>query len=89
MDLKVLERSKNRVKFEVIGEGHSFCNALRKELWNDKSVEIAGYNIEHSLVGEPVFTVETSRKDPKDVILETVENIRKRNKELKDLFKKL
>ena len=89
MELNVIENTKNRIKFELSGEGHTFCNALKKELWNESGVEISGYHIEHSLVSEPIFVVETSKGDPKTLVLKAVEKLRKKNKDLKELFKKL
>ncbi|MEK6861125.1 MAG: DNA-directed RNA polymerase subunit L [Nanoarchaeota archaeon] len=89
MELNILENTKNRLKFELKGEGHTFCNALKKELWSDNNIEISGYHIEHSLVSEPAFTIETSKGDPKTVLLKAVERLRKRNKELREFFKKL
>lgn len=86
MELNLIDKSKNRLKFEIIGEGHTLCNAIRRELWNDKDVEVAGYNIEHSLVGNPVFIVE-SKKDAKSALIDAVERLKKRNKEFKDKFK--
>lgn len=89
MKLVLLEDGKNRISFEIQGEGHSFCNILKKELWEDESMEIAGYQIEHSLVGAPVFTVETAKGDAKKTVMETVERLRKQNKELLEAFKKV
>jgi len=89
MELTQLELTKNRVKFEMKGEGHTFCNALRKELWNDASVDIAGYFIEHSLVSEPKFTLQVSKGDSKKVLLAAVTRLEKQQKQLHDLFKKI
>ncbi len=88
MELKILEDEKNRLKFEIKGEEHSFCNALRKELWDDKNTEMAGYFIEHALVSYPVFIVEAA-KDPRKVIMDAIERLKKRNKELTEKFKKI
>jgi len=84
MELVLLENEKNRLKFEIKGEEHSFCNMLRKELWNDKAVEIAGYKIEHSLISQPVFTVEVSKGNAKDSVVNATRRIRKMFKEMKD-----
>ena len=88
MDIKILEQTKTRLKFEIIGEGHTFCNALRKELWQGKSVEIAGYTIEHSLVSEPVFVIETDKGSPKALLLDAVTRLKKMNSGLSSTFKK-
>ena len=89
MEISIIEHGKNRLVFELKGEGHTFCNALRKELWNDENTNISDYNISHSLVSNPYFVVEVSKGDPKRVILSAVERLRKKNKELKEKFKSL
>ena len=74
----------------MIGENHTFCNILRKELWNDSHTKAAGYRIEHSLVGSPVMMIETDGKEkPRNVLLKTLERIKKQNKALTSLFSKL
>ena len=88
MELEVIENEKNRLRFEIKGEGHSFCNALKSEIWNE-NVEVAGYHIEHSLTANPVFVVETSKGDPKKTVLDAVECLRKKNKSLKEQLKKI
>ena len=89
MELTLLESTPTRIKFEIKDEGHTFCNILRKTLWQEKSTEIAGYAIEHSLVSEPVFVVETSKGDPKKQLATAVASLKKTNKELLAQFKKL
>ena len=59
MELKVLEESAKRMEFELKGEGHTFCNALKNELWKNKHVKTATYMIGHPLVGVPIMLVET------------------------------
>ena len=83
MKIKVLEEDKNRIRFEIQGEDHTLCNSLRKELWNIKGVEVAGYNVEHPLVSEPVMIIETDGKlTPRDALKKVVENLKKFNKEI-------
>lgn len=76
MDINVLEQKKNRIKFEIGGEDHSFCNVLKKELLNDSHVKIATYAIEHPLIAKPQMIVETDGNE--DVV-----------KALKDAAKRL
>jgi len=87
MEIKILEQETGRLKIEIQGEGHTFCNALRRELWNDKSVKIAGYNIGHALMPKPVLTIEAA--DAKKALTEAVKRLKKQNKELRDKFKKI
>ena len=58
MEINILEDKKKRLVFELKGEKHTICNALREELWNDKSVTISAYNISHPLIGIPKFIIE-------------------------------
>ena len=89
MEINVLEHTKQRLQFELKGEGHTFCNVLRKELWLGKAPEIAGYAIEHSLVSQPVFAVESDKQDPAALLTSAVERLQKKTAELQEKFKKL
>ena len=87
MKLKVIEEEKNKIRIEIIGETHTFCNALRKELWNDDDVKVAGYNIEHPLVANPVLTLETANKDPKKVLEAAIKRLRDKNEKIREAVK--
>ncbi|MBI2670952.1 DNA-directed RNA polymerase subunit L [Candidatus Woesearchaeota archaeon] len=89
MEIKPIEQSKDRLKIEIIGEDHTLSNAIRKELWLDSHVKVAGYNIEHSLVSNPVMLIETDgSENPKKSLQIAIDNLRKRNKELISDFNK-
>lgn len=88
MELQVLESSKKRLKLKVIGSGHTFCNVLVDELWNDKDVEVAAYNIKHPLVGVPELIVETKSGEPKKALHEAVKRLKKTNETAKKGFLK-
>lgn len=89
MEIKVIEDSKNRLIFDIKDEGHTLANMLRKELWQDKHVKAAGYNIKHPLDGTPQVIVETDGKEsPKKALAAAVERMKKDNDELKKAFKK-
>jgi len=89
MELNILEDKKNRMVFELKGETHTFCNILRKELWNDKHIKAAAYNIEHPLVGIPKIIVETDGKEsPKKALKEAVKRMKKINNSFQKQFKK-
>ncbi|MBS3815113.1 MAG: DNA-directed RNA polymerase subunit L [Hadesarchaea archaeon] len=63
MELEETEKEGTTMKIRVIGEGHTFCNALRAKLHEDDRVETAAYNIEHPLLAHPEMhvTVQESR----------------------------
>lgn len=89
MELKVIEKTKNRLKIEVLGKTHTLCNALSKELWNDKDVAIAGYTLSHPVTKAPVLIVETNSGDPQKALLEAVSRLKKKNKEFLSKLKVL
>lgn len=90
MEIQILEDKKNKLVFEIKGEGHTLSNALRKELWNDEHVKAAAYAVEHPLIETPRFVLETDGADPRKTLqaaakrlLKTVEKIRAEVKEIK------
>jgi DNA-directed RNA polymerase subunit L len=55
--VKVLKKTANELQIEVEGAGHGLCNLLQKKLLEDKSVDMAGYDVPHPLVSNPVIYV--------------------------------
>ncbi|MBI4155102.1 DNA-directed RNA polymerase subunit L [Candidatus Woesearchaeota archaeon] len=86
--VNILEDTKTRLKLEIRGETHTLCNALRKELWEDKDLIAAAYHLEHPMIGHPTFIVE-HKKDAKKALHAAVARLIKKNEELKEKFKKL
>ena len=89
MEIEVLEYTGKRLKLKLIGEDHTFANLLRKELWNDKDIKIAGYNVEHSLTPAPTFLIETNSKDAKNVLEDAIKRLKKLNEDIASSFKKI
>lgn len=89
MEIKVLEQTKKKLVFELIGADHTFCNSLKKELWNDKSVKVSTYSIEHPLIGIPKFILETDDKDPSKSLVDAAKRLEKRNDQVLENIKKL
>lgn len=88
MEVTILEETKNRLVIELKGEDHTLCNALRRELWDQKDVKAAAYNIDHPVVGHPKLIIETSGKDPKAVLQIAIESLKKKNNDLLKKFEK-
>ena len=89
MEIKILEDKKNKLVFELKGETHTFCNALKQELWSDKHVKIAGYNVTHPLIGVPKFVVETDGSEkPKKALVEAAKRLKNVSNKLKTAFVK-
>ncbi|GAG48509.1 unnamed protein product, partial [marine sediment metagenome] len=38
MEINIIEEKKDKISFEIKGQGNTFCNILKDELWNDKHV---------------------------------------------------
>jgi len=87
MEIKVLEEKKNKLVVSIKGETHTLCNALVKELWNDKHVKAAGYRIDHPLAGVPNLMVETDGADPKKAINSAADRLAKSADEFKKAAK--
>jgi len=89
MEIQVLEDENTKLKFKIIGESHTLANLLKKELFNDKSVEFAGYNIEHPLIKEAIFTVVTTKKSAKKAVHDALERIKESLDEFEAQVKKI
>ncbi len=89
MELEIISKSKNRVVFTLEGEGHTFCNILRDEMWEEKDVIASGYSIKHPLVGIPKFVAETKSSDVTSALESTSKSIKKMAEDFKKSFSKL
>jgi len=89
MQVKVLERKPNELRIEIEGEDHSFCNVLQKALLEDDTIEMAGYDIPHPLVSNPIVYVRTKGlRRPETALRNAAEKIRKGNREFRETFEK-
>ncbi len=88
MEINVIEEKKNRISFELKGQGNTFCNILKDELWNDKHVTVATYTIKHPLIGIPFMIVETDGKSPRQALASAAERIANKADNLRKEFKK-
>jgi len=87
MEVKVISRSKNELRLEVIGEDHTFCNLLQNVLLDDKNVELAGYDQPHPLIRASVIYLKTRRDtSPEKTLLNALENMQELNKEFAEKF---
>jgi len=83
MQLKILRRTPQELKLEIEGEGHTFCNLLESVLLEDKEVEFAGYDVPHPLVSNTILSIRTKKgKKPEEALVEAIEKIRQRGREL-------
>ncbi|MBS3159372.1 DNA-directed RNA polymerase subunit L [Candidatus Woesearchaeota archaeon] len=87
MKIRVIKEDKDEFEFEIIGEGHTICNYLRKRLWDQKNIGYAAYSLKHPQVAEPVFFVKGQK--PKKLIQSAISDMKKEiqefNSELKNI----
>ncbi len=89
MEINIIEEKKNRLSFEIKGEGNTFCNLLKDELWNDKHVTVATYTIKHPLLGIPFMIVETDgNKTPRQALESAAERLANKAEKLRKEAKK-
>ena len=89
MEVKVLSKSKNELRIEIVGEDHTFCNLLQNVLLEDKNIEIAGYDQAHPLRRSSIVYLRTKREaSPEKTLLNALTSIQQLNKEFNEKFSK-
>jgi DNA-directed RNA polymerase subunit L len=91
MKVKVLKKTRNELKIEVEGAGHTICNLLQKKLLEEQHVDLAGYDIPHPLAPNSIIYVRTEDDvKPETVLKNAIEKARDMNKQFgKELEKAL
>ncbi len=90
MEITNVSKSKKKMVFEIEGEGHTFANILRDELWEQKGVISSGYSIRHPLVGRPKFIAETdSSSDVKAALEGAAKSVKSLTADFKKGFSKM
>jgi DNA-directed RNA polymerase subunit L len=89
MQVKVLAKSKNELRIEIVGEDHTFCNLLQNVLLEDKNIEMAGYDQPHPLIRSSIVYLRTKREaSPEKALLNALTNMQEMNKEFNEKFAK-
>ena len=88
MEIKITEEKKNRIVLEIEGEDNTFCNMIKKELWNDEHVKAASYNIDHPMIGKPKMIVETDGENPRKALTDAAKRAQKELDKFKTEFSK-
>ncbi len=53
-EVRIIKETNTDMEIEIVGEGHTFCNALVHVLNTNENIKHASYKIEHPLVSNPV-----------------------------------
>ncbi|MFH1445744.1 MAG: DNA-directed RNA polymerase subunit L [Nanoarchaeota archaeon] len=85
MNLKVVEKSQNKIRIEVAGECHTLLNLLRETAWKEGAKQ-ASYMIQHPYLSQPEIIIYSN--DPKKVLIDSSTKIESYVKEFSQEFKR-
>lgn len=89
MKINVVKKSGNELKIEIEGAGHGLCNLLQKNLLEDNSVDMAGYDIPHPLASNPVIYIRMkSAAEPEVALKRAAEKAQEANQTLSEELQK-
>ena len=89
LKVNVIKKSGKELKIEIEGTGHGLCNLLQKKLLEDKSVEMAGYDIPHPLASNPIIYVRMKgTTSPEEALKKAAEKAREANEEFSKALEK-
>lgn len=83
MNLKVLEKSKEKLRVEVVGERHTLLNLLREKAWKEGAKQ-ATYMIKHPYMSQPEIII--YGKDPKKILIDSATSIESESKQFVQEF---
>lgn len=85
LKIKVLSKSKNEMKIEIEGAGHSLCNLLQKKLLEDKNVDLAGYDVPHPLTEKAILYLRMiGNSKPETALIRAVNKTLKINEDFRN-----
>ncbi len=88
MELKKITEDDKSLLVEVTGETFTVTNALREELWEDKSVSESAQVREHPYLSQPKILVKVDRGSPVIALENASERLVTLSKEFQEEFKK-
>ncbi|MBC8521197.1 MAG: DNA-directed RNA polymerase subunit L [Candidatus Syntrophoarchaeum sp.] len=66
--VKILENKEKEVRIEIEGEDHTLLAPLTSKLLENEKVDLATYNIKHTLMSNPVLYVKMKEGDPIEAV---------------------
>jgi DNA-directed RNA polymerase subunit L len=85
MNLRVVEKGKDKLRVEVAGECHTLLNLLREKSWKEKAKQ-ASYMIQHPYLSEPEIIVYAN--SPKKVLVDSATKIESEARRFTQEFKR-
>ena len=80
MKVNTIKQTDHELKIEIEDSGHGLCNLLQKRLLEERSVDMAGYDVPHPLSSIAVIYVRTKGETkPVDVLKKATDKARAAN----------
>jgi DNA-directed RNA polymerase subunit L len=85
MDIEMLEKTKESIKFKILHERHTISQMLKNELLENKDVSMASYILEHPEADDGIFYVKMkSGKDVLKAVEKAIDNLISQISDFKD-----
>ena len=88
MELTLLNKTKDSIEIEVIGEDETLLYPLQQKLVEDDSVEYATYVMGHPLLEHPKLIVKVKEGKPQNALKRAAKALANKYKECLTLFQK-
>ncbi len=88
MELNLLNKTKDEIEIEIIGEDETLLYPLQQKLIQDDSVEYATYIMGHPLLDNPKLVVKVSEGKPQNALKRAAKALANEYKECLTLFQK-
>jgi len=85
MNLKVIEKGKDKLRVEVSGECHTLMNVLREKAWSEGARQ-ASYIIQHPYLSQPEIIIYGN--NPKKTLIDSATSIESEAKRFSQEFKR-
>lgn len=76
MEMRLVNRTNNRLEIEFIGENDTLLNLLKQRLLQDPAVESATYIMGHPYLDNPTFVLETKSGKPDQALKTAAKDLR-------------
>ncbi|MEA2074214.1 MAG: DNA-directed RNA polymerase subunit L [Euryarchaeota archaeon] len=73
--IRIMEENENVVRIEIEGEDHTLLAPLTSKLLDNEQVDIATYNIQHTLRSNPVLYVKMKEGNPLEAVKSAVTSL--------------
>ena len=76
MEMRLVNKTSNRLEIQFIGENDTLLNLLKQRLLEDETVETASYIMGHPYLEIPTFIVETKSGKPEAALKNAAKDLR-------------